>query len=331
MLMSGFLMAWHWELNPPEEMPSLQRAKGFWIRRFFRIAPLYYPLLLISLWLTPKHLLAENSLLSAYPLPWATELKSYVSPTDYSVSLASVLSHLTFTFGMLPQFSNNNILPDWSISLEMQFYALFPFLVIWLRRRTIVAFCLLSIALSVAANRLFGLYLFAGPLGSFPQPSFIPFKLHVFVAGMALGWLAAHRAEKSGRYLYYVAFALPLLFLPKLVVLGALAIAAVIMIDIAPFRLVAKILGSRPFRFLGDVSYPVYLFHMLPLYFFLNVLLDHGFFDGTTPVIRFALVAILYTPLVLLCGYFLHQFIEVPGIELGRRMIKREKRAVINT
>src|SRR3569832_20408 len=54
MLLSGFLMAHHYVLRRERE-PWEDRSTFliFWLRRFFRIAPLYYVLLVIALGLGP--------------------------------------------------------------------------------------------------------------------------------------------------------------------------------------------------------------------------------------------------------------------------------------
>ncbi|CAH2786711.1 MAG: Acyltransferase 3 [uncultured Caballeronia sp.] len=44
--------------------------------------------------------------------------------------MSNVVTHLTYTFGMFPRYAFNTPLPDWSIGLEMQFYAVFPLLML---------------------------------------------------------------------------------------------------------------------------------------------------------------------------------------------------------
>ena len=40
--------------------------------------------------------------------------------------VADLLSHLTILFGLIPGHTASSGLPDWSLSLEMQFHAVFP-------------------------------------------------------------------------------------------------------------------------------------------------------------------------------------------------------------
>ena len=49
MFLSGFLMAYHWHIREKKFNGFRNQSKDFYIRRFFRIAPLYYLLLTIAL------------------------------------------------------------------------------------------------------------------------------------------------------------------------------------------------------------------------------------------------------------------------------------------
>ncbi|OLZ08171.1 acyltransferase family protein [Sulfobacillus thermosulfidooxidans] len=85
-------------------------AKAFWTRRFFRIAPLFYLMLLVTgLWTTGN------------PTVVPTTMQGHI------FTWANLLAHVTFVFGWVPWFQNSWIGVEWSIGVEMTFYALFPF------------------------------------------------------------------------------------------------------------------------------------------------------------------------------------------------------------
>ena len=87
-LLSGFLMVHQHEQRP---IPIHQ----FYLRRFFRIAPLYYILLAVSL-------AAGDFLQSARAtIPYPEALTDAARYTDHSA--ANVLTHVSFAFGLLPQ------------------------------------------------------------------------------------------------------------------------------------------------------------------------------------------------------------------------------------
>lgn len=325
MLLSGFLMSWHWESRRlmPDPPPYGERVKDFWLRRFFRIAPLYYPLFFAALWLDPAFAAARDNMTAAFPPVWSVNAPAGAAAPPL-LSFGNIAGHLAFAFGLLPSQAANNALPDWSISLEMQFYLVFPALVAFCRPVRIVVFSAVSVAISLVAARLFGV----GPFGSglvahFPQPSLLLLKIHIFAAGIALGWLGANRTDAAPRSQYWLAFLLPLLVLPKPVWLAALFISALILADAKPVRLVAKVLGSAPFRLGGDLSYGVYLVHLLPSYLLLDLATRHGLLSGLSSGGRFLFAVCALTPPVYGVAYLLHRVVEQPGIEFGRTLAKR--------
>lgn len=85
--------------------------KAFWTRRFFRIAPVFYLMLLVSgLWTKGNTTVIPRSM-RGHIFTWP-----------------NLLAHMTFTFGWIPWYQNSWIGVEWSIGVEMTFYALFPFL-----------------------------------------------------------------------------------------------------------------------------------------------------------------------------------------------------------
>jgi len=56
MLLSGFLMAYHWELRKDRFTSFFSQTIDFWIRRFFRITPVYWTLLIGGKSDKPYHL-----------------------------------------------------------------------------------------------------------------------------------------------------------------------------------------------------------------------------------------------------------------------------------
>ncbi len=322
MLLSGFLMAWHWNRADGRESPTGAKVMDFYTRRCFRIAPLYYVLLVVALVLSPAFFEAQSGMHRVYPFPWAEEAGESAPPTINPFAPDNILLHLTFVFGAIPRYAANNPLPDWSIGLEMQFYLLFPLLAVFLRKTRVLFLTVAALGLVMLNARLFGLYLEPGRFGTFPQPSMLLFKLHIFVAGMALARLVASDRDRS-TLVYGAAFVIPLLFLHKVVALAAVGIAVLLLADWKPTNLVRDLLGRRAFKFLGDISYSVYLVHTMPLYFLLHALQQRGLFEGMSPLPRFAIAVSILTPLVLGLAWALHRLVELPGISLGRRVARR--------
>jgi len=323
MLLSGFLMAYHWESKRQEQDDIKTKITKFWIRRFFRIAPLYYCLLLVALCFGPYFLETSRNLAATISSPYAAAKVAAV--TDHGPSLLNVLSHISFCFGFFPQFASSNALPDWSLSLEMQFYLFFPFLMFLMKRSRVLIYILAAVAISVAMSKLFGLYLESGRLGNFPQPSFLPFKIDIFAAGMILGHLASHREDTvKSNAIYWVSYVVCILFISKLVALCTIVVVALIFLRSKPVAVLNKLLSNKVFRFLGDVSYSVYLVHVMLLYVALNQFMHWKFFVESSAPVRFSITAIIITPIVFIAAYGLHKLIELPGIEIGKNLTRRK-------
>jgi peptidoglycan/LPS O-acetylase OafA/YrhL len=131
MILSGFLMALYFherEKIEPWEKPST--LLYFYTRRFFRIAPVYYLFLFVAILFLEQFNILMTIHSGQTESNWNPELTSFISNNI----LLTIIMHVTFLFGLVPSFVQDNILPDWSISLEMQFYAVFPFIMLLIRK-----------------------------------------------------------------------------------------------------------------------------------------------------------------------------------------------------
>lgn len=123
MLISGYLLCY--QFHRLETMEPWTRSSSwlrFYTRRFFRIAPLYCLALLVALVFDTQYETDRNLVFSIFP------------PDCLGLSPVNILVHGTFLYGLLPSYASNNHLPDWSLSLEMQYYAMLPLLMIAVRR-----------------------------------------------------------------------------------------------------------------------------------------------------------------------------------------------------
>ncbi|WP_352655912.1 acyltransferase [Mesorhizobium sp. M0317] len=175
-MLSGFLMVFHYQLRQEKE-PWLRPETWlkFWTRRYFRIAPLFYVMLFLALALGPYlydcRIIIDDFL-----------SRSHQAPERYlDGSLKNIVAHLTFLFGLVPNLAYRTPLPDWSLGLEMQFYAVFPAVMLLVRRLDWMRSALVVAAAGcviVFAMRLLSIH--------FPMPSFLPLKIQIFLCGMLL-------------------------------------------------------------------------------------------------------------------------------------------------
>jgi peptidoglycan/LPS O-acetylase OafA/YrhL len=236
---------------------------------------------------------------------YARRLRRLLPPL-YTVALATLAFCLLFSFpennfkliknlGFLILFGSNiylsretgyfdlesakqPLLHTWSLSVEEQFYFLLPLCLVFLRRfrpRTrAIALCgamLLALAYSITHTAK------VGPAGYY----FLPARLFEFLFGVVLA-LAIRRLDAIPRYLADLLVVLgiaavaycSLRYGPQTLMPGTNAIlpclAAVLLIVGGRYAgALRPVLSNRPLRYLGRISYPLYLWHW-PLIFALN-------------------------------------------------------------
>ena len=102
---------------------ELSPIRNYFIRRFFRIAPLFYILIFYFLW--EKHYLGIQ------------------------VPLNTILATLSFTFGLHPSYISAIVPNGWTIGTEVLFYATMPLIFIWVRNiRDALYFFIFTIIIS---------------------------------------------------------------------------------------------------------------------------------------------------------------------------------------
>ena len=289
-MLSGFVM---W-LNYGARLRQggMGEVRAFWWRRFARIWPLHAAILtcLVPFALV---LLATGRNGGNYPFP---EL-----PLHYL---------LVQNWGFTQHLSWNH--PAWSISTEMAAYILFPVLALGLPWERLRPPLLIggAAALCLALHLLFALNGETG-LGVRVEIFGLPRCLIEFSLGMVLcrfwqqcegrrvaAWLAG--AMGAGAIALGLYAALPeTAFLPAAFALLLLALA----LGQGP---VSALLGSRPLRWLGDISYSTYLVHF-PLFVLFKLL-----FVGPSLQLGWAGLA-AFLALVLAASALLYRLLEKPA------------------
>ena len=325
MIISGFLMYYHAVLRKDTEpLETWSSYTYFIVRRFFRVAPAYY--LMLIFWFLAAPALWEMSR--------SIGNGDRLSPMLFDDrSFENITSHLSFTFGVSPEYHYRTLLPDWSIGLEMQFYILFPLMFILMLRFGIIAASLALIAVSF-------LFWIAAPsyVSSFVFPTFLFLKINMFLSGMVL-CAAMLNKEKT---LLYTCFAFALARLPlsnefgfpsmlfRMVLLGC--VAALALKDHFPMPLpvhrflhfISHQFGRGVFHILGELSYGAYLVHMLiivPATFFT---VGH-LMEGEQGIALFALVFIVSLPIAYGLAWGVYRLVEKPGISAGKAIIAKMK------
>lgn len=305
--LSGFVLSYGYA----SKLEGRSRIMAFYVRRLFRIAPLFYTML--ALWLVVNYVLWD---------------KLFTSQT--------LFLNVTFLFGLVPGFHESVVWAGWSIGIEMLFYLVFPVLILFAHDvKSAVVFYVVALVLGTAIqNALLGM-----DVGSYAYMN-LGTHLPSFAAGIACFriWEGMHfyRNKLAGWTLLSVALLLavvlvawkPLYLMLWQVPFGnlernvwSIVFGAVIL---AVCITSVSVLERGPLRRLGKLSFSVYLLHPLLMLGFIKLGLPAlvathvpGLFAG------FIVASMVTIGCVWLVSEFAFRFIETRGIDLGRRVAAR--------
>jgi peptidoglycan/LPS O-acetylase OafA/YrhL len=283
-------------------------VSNFYIRRFFRIAPLFYTWLVIY---------------------YFRDIWYYHAVHSAGMVAASVF----FVMNLIPGQETGYVWASWTIGVEMLFYAIFP-LIFFYARNIGIALALLLIAMALRVPwHAFTLRAMDPLIG---QPFYIYsliFNLGIFLAGIVVYHLYKlidpAKAARHG-----VGYALVALFFaiiiwdvynPKgydrstQVFIQTLFFSVLTLgLSITP----VKFLVNRITQFYGKISYSVYLSHATTVFFMSPIF---AWFYRITEYKTLAFAASVAAALAVITplSYLTYRYIEVPGNALGRSLIQR--------
>lgn len=231
---------------------------NFFIRRFSRVAPMYYLGILAYLWLDGRG-----------PRYWLGSAES--------ITTGNIVSNFTFVHGFNPYWINSLVPGGWAVAVEMLFYCLVPVLVLRIaNRRHAFNFLLFTLFLRLGMEVLLSR---AHPIpdaelwGKYLK-LYLPSQLPVFALGILMYFLVVDDADAAARD----AISPAAMLLAAVVVISQAALGihilpahvmssiAFVVFAVALSRQEWKILVNPVFTHLGKVSFSLYLVHIAVLH-----------------------------------------------------------------
>ena len=319
MIMSGFLMTFHFcKKDGIELRKSYQNTCVFYTRRFFRIAPLYY-VILIPAFIFNNYLGDCREIIGTFFPKSVTDMDRY-----HDSSILNIFMHITFLFGLFPQYSFNTPLPDWSIGLEMQFYAVFPLMMLLFKNLSYFWPSLFFIGIYFISNKFIS--------DIFQMPSFLPLKIVLFLIGILLAFANYYKSKKTKLSAYIVVLALFISRFSNSLIIPLIStlIAAILLYDRTNdplkinklIQIPERILSTKLSSYLAETSYSVYLLHLLILLPLAAWLTNFSIYINMPGGIRFIILVTLTAFPTYLIAWLLFQYVEKPGIFLGKKIVK---------
>lgn len=299
--------------RPSEGKP----VADFFVRRFFRVAPMFYAGLVFFL------LLAGTG-----PRLWA----------PHGLGPPHIILTSLFLHGWQPETINSVVPGGWSIATETSFYLLLPLLFTLVTTRTrALAFLAFTLALGPLMNA------WLAPLLTPDYPPGLAYlaenfkffwifgELPVFACGILLYFLQRDCRDRPDRRIGLVCLVgfvagscvlfgkMPPLFPPSLPIVAAYG-TAFLLLGLALHHLRSPLLVNPVVVFFGKVSYSLYFVHFAVLQY-----LYHEW-PGGLPFAGPLVTPLAFLLLLTVAGaisWVTWRAIELPGIALGRRLVAR--------
>ncbi|NIF18693.1 acyltransferase [Pantoea sp. Cy-639] len=288
---------------------DLHPVRDFYLRRVFRIAPMFYLAIILFLLLNGTH-------------------ASYFAPNGISWWFVPMTA--LFLHGLHPETINSVVPGGWSVAVEMTFYLVFPLLMRvrhmgWLLLLLVASLWLQQYNATLSAlvfqyeerqKYLIDGFTFFNFIGQFPVFVLGLITYRLLPACAAFGWKGW--TLMGGLFLLLlVEFCYPRqAFVEHHVVAGALFALFTLLLSAYPGRW----LVNRVTVWLGKLSFSMYLVHIAVLKVLSLWGVGAWFGDGNLKSLCFFVLVLALTAGL---SWLTYQRVEKPGIALGRRLIER--------
>ncbi len=298
------------ERSVNEKYPVL----NFFIRRFFRIAPLFYIAIVY------------------YLLEYAHG-RTDVFAGSYGLSMFKILSTVTFTNGISPYWITSVVDGGWTIAVEMTFYLFLPLLFMTIKN---LKTALLLTTIALLGSQLLDFILHKHVLISDAHLwesylyTYFPAQLPTFLLGIVLFYLIKNKqkavpAEKDqGISFAMVWLIIAVLLMAQLVLRHTIPfyflISVIFLILIYSLALSPiKLFVNKFTVFIGKISFSLYITHFAVVDYMDRF---HCVDFLSNSILNFVVRYLVLLAAAGIVSFITYSLIEQPGQDIGKRLIK---------
>lgn len=311
-VLSGFLITYL--LLEEKERYGKINLKAFYVRRILRIWPLYYLMVLLGFFVFPQISFLEVGYLNGQFLlqKWENFWLFMLMSPNIAFSFMEAVPHI----GQL-----------WSIGVEEQFYLLWPVFFRKLKSKLSLFIFLFILIISIKV-----MFISLIKLNILPESEFV-LGLKRLIAmskfeSMMIGAIGANIVRGGSERLKKVmlndwVFFSSLLFFPFVKILlpsslddvyhviGSLCFI-VIIVNVSIGGRFSKLLEMRLFSFLGNISYGLYMYHMVISFFFVKLFSV----INADSIVESLLLYVLIFGVSILISFLSYRFFEKPFLKM---------------
>jgi len=279
--------------------------KDYYIRRFFRIAPLYYLVIILLFTFTTGKIF-------------------YMQEGTNDISLFNLATHMFFINGFFTSNFNSIIGVEWTIFVEIFFYMILPVIFIYRKYLLKISLFLFIIAILNALimklyplNELERIQLYFSPLAwfivfmlgiliysyqtMFIKTIFIKFKKHIAVSIVLLFILLSY-VKLPGNYLIF-----------------SILLASFFMLNkYNKITFFNNLLLKR----IGELSFSIYLIHMPIFALARTEKMGGGLMIFDNQILNYIFFTLCLISIIVAISFILYKYIEQPFMKLGKNYIK---------
>ena len=296
-------------LDKKRNLPKKKVVTDFFIKRILRIAPMYY---LAIIYYTCLGLFFYNR-----------------------IPVLDIITNIFFVHGFSPQTINNLVPGGWSITVEMTFYGIVPFILYKIKNLN-QAFLFLNIAfiIRVSAIIITAKIIDENALNTEYISLFFPAQLPVFSMGIILYFIVIKQESikdiSKSSYILLSILSIISIFLPKNLFHQNYILFSYLFFGIAVLMSKKRILllDNKFFQMVGRISYSLFIIHFIVIFWLVKFNLNILYHDS--PTINFLLFFLLTVSISSAISYITYELIEKQFQNIGKKIILAQEKPIFN-